>query len=75
MKKQSEPPPGWDEARVRRVLEHHAAQSDVAAVAEDEAACAATTHTAMETPIDLVPPVRQLIAKHKSSAWPKKDDE
>ena len=29
-------PPGWDEARVRRVLEHYAAHSDEEAVAEDE---------------------------------------
>jgi hypothetical protein len=31
-------PPGWDEARVRRVLEHCEAQSYAEAVAEDEAA-------------------------------------
>jgi hypothetical protein len=31
-------PAGWDEARVRRVLEHYESQSDEEAVAEDEAA-------------------------------------
>ncbi len=31
-------PPGWDEERVRRVLEHYEAQSEEEAVAEDEAA-------------------------------------
>jgi len=61
-------PPGWDSARVRRVLEHYEAQSDEEAVAEDEAAFEATTHTAMEVPVDLVPAVRELIAKHKRSA-------
>ena len=69
MKKQNEFPPGWDEARVRRVLEHYESQSDVAGVAEDEAAFeAATTHATMEVPIELVPAIRQLIAKHKTSA-------
>jgi hypothetical protein len=56
-------PPGWDEARVRRVLEHYEAQSDAEAVAEDEAAYEATTHTMMEVPVELVPVVRELIAK------------
>ena len=60
---QSKFPPGWDEARVRRVLEHYEAQSDAEAVAEDEAAYEATTHTMMEIPVELVPVVRELIAK------------
>jgi hypothetical protein len=29
-------PPGWDEKRVRRVLEHYENQSEEEAVAEDE---------------------------------------
>ena len=60
---QSKFPVGWDEARVRRVLEHYEAQSDAEAVAEDEAAYEATTHTMMEVPVELVPIVRELIAK------------
>ena len=68
MKKQSKFPPGWNEARIRRVLKHYETQSDEAAVAEDEASFGATTHTAMEVPIDLVPAVRELIAKHRRSA-------
>jgi len=68
VRKQSQFPPGWDEARVRRVLEHYEAQSDEEAVAEDEASFEATTHTAMEVPVDLVPAVRELIAKHKRRA-------
>ncbi len=58
-------PPGWDEDRVRRVLDHYEVQSDEEAVAEDEAAYESTTHTAMEVPIDLVPTVRELIAKKR----------
>jgi len=61
-------PPGWDENRVRRVLEHYETQTDEEAVAEDEAAFEQTTHTAMEVPVELVPAVRDLIAKHRRSA-------
>jgi len=56
-------PAGWNEQRVRELLEHYEAQSDEEAVAEDEAAFESITHTAMEVPVDLVPKVRELIAK------------
>ena len=32
-------PPGWDEARVRDLIEHYESQTEDEAVAEDEAAC------------------------------------
>ncbi len=64
--KQASFPPGWDEARVRRVLEHYQQQSDDEAVAEDEAAYESTTHTAMEVAVDLVPAVRELLAKRRA---------
>lgn len=60
-------PPGWDEERVGRVLDHYEAQTDEEAVAEDEAAFEATTHTAMDIPIELVPAVRDLIAKRRKA--------
>ena len=59
-------PEGWNEERVRRVLEHYDAQSDEEAVAEDEAAYESTTHTAMEIPVELVPEVRELLAKKRA---------
>ncbi len=59
-------PPGWDEDRVRRVLEHYETQSDEEALAEDEAAYEETTHTAMEVPVELVPAVQELIAKRRA---------
>jgi len=59
-------PKGWDEGRVRRLLEQYEAQSDEAAVAEDEAAYDSTTHTVMEVPVDLVPEIRELIAKRQA---------
>lgn len=64
--RQAKYPTGWDEERVRRVLEHYEAQSDEEAVAEDEAAYEATTYTAMEVPVELVPVVRELIAKRRA---------
>jgi hypothetical protein len=60
-------PPGWDEARVKRVLAQYEAQTPDEAVAEDEAAYESTTHTAMEVPVELVPQVRELIAKRRAS--------
>jgi hypothetical protein len=58
-------PPGWDEARVRRVLDHYENQTDDEAVAEDEAAFEKEGETVMTVPHELVPAVRELIAKHK----------
>jgi hypothetical protein len=46
-------PPGWNEERVRRVLEHYESQSEEEAVAEDEAAMAAPTAADVRT--ELVP--------------------
>lgn len=59
-------PQGWDEARVRRVLDHYESQSDDAASAEDQEAFESTTHTSMEVPVELVPEVRKLIAKRRA---------
>ena len=64
--KQTKYPAGWDEARVKQVLAHYEQQSDDEAVAEDEAAYESTTHTAMEVPVDLVPAVRELLAKRRA---------
>ena len=60
-------PPGWDEDRVRRVLEHYDKQSDEEALAEDEAAFEETTHAMVEVPVELLPEVRELIAKRRSA--------
>ena len=67
MKKQSHFPKGWDEVRVQRLLDHYEEQSDEEAVAEDEAAFKTTTHTAMRVPVELVPMVRKLLARHGPS--------
>ena len=67
MKKQNRFPPGWNDARVRRVLAHYEAQSDAEAVAEDEAAYRSTRTTVMKIPVKLVPAVRALLAKRRAS--------
>jgi hypothetical protein len=60
-------PKNWDDARVKGVLKHYESQSDEEATAEDEAAYNTTTSTSMDVPVDLVPKVRELIAKRKAS--------
>jgi hypothetical protein len=68
MMPQNKFPPGWDAERVQRVLEHYEAQSDDEAVAEDEAAFEDSTQTVMEVPSELVPAIREMLAKHRRSA-------
>jgi hypothetical protein len=62
---QSKFPHGWDEDKVRRVLAHYEQQTPEEAVAEDESAFEQADDTVMKVPHDLVPAVRQLIAKHQ----------
>jgi hypothetical protein len=59
-------PPGWDEERVRRVLSHYEEQTEEEAVAEDEAALEDPDQTFIKVPNELIPAVRELIAKHGS---------
>lgn len=63
--KQSNFPPGWDEERVHRVLIHYEEQTEDEAVAEDQAAFEDQTQSIMEIPVELVPLVRELIARHE----------
>jgi hypothetical protein len=57
-------PPGWDEARVRRVIEYYDNQTEDEALIEDEAVFSGGDYTLMEIPAELVPTIRELIAKH-----------
>jgi hypothetical protein len=61
--KQSRFPEGWDEDRVKRILEHYENQTEDEAVAEDEAAWEDVSQTFVEVPNELVPVVRELLAK------------
>jgi hypothetical protein len=60
-------PAGWDEERVRRVLAHYENQTAEEAVAEDEAAYEAEGQTVMIVPSDLVPAIRQLLARRRGA--------
>lgn len=59
-------PNGWDESRVREVLAHYEAQDEDQAVEEDEAAERNPSLTLMEIPNELVPEVRDLLARKAS---------
>ena len=61
--KQSKFPKGWDEDRVKLVLDHYENQTEDEAVAEDETAWEDTSQTFIEVPNELVPVVRELLAK------------
>ncbi len=58
-------PKGWDEARVRRVLEHYETQSEEEAVAEDEAAFEDEAKATIVVPRELVPEIDELIARYE----------
>ncbi len=58
-------PLGWDDEKVLRVLAHYEEQSEESALLEDEAGVE-SSDTVMDIPHDLVPKVRELIAKHQS---------
>jgi hypothetical protein len=68
MTKQSRFPSGWDKARVKRVIDHYESQSEAEAVAEDESALELQDQTIMRIPNDLVPIVRELIAKRRKAS-------
>jgi len=63
--KQTRFPPGWDEERVRGVLEHYEQQTESEAVAEDESSYEDGSHTIIEVPNELVPAIREIIARHQ----------
>ena len=58
-------PTGWSEEKVRRVLAHYEKQTEEDALLEDEAGIE-PSETVMNVPHELVPKVRELIAKRRS---------
>jgi hypothetical protein len=63
--KLNEFPAGWDEQRVREVVNYYEAQTDEEAAAEHDAASSNPSGTVMEVPTELVPVFRELIARHQ----------
>ncbi|MEW6211948.1 MAG: hypothetical protein AB1631_26570 [Acidobacteriota bacterium] len=58
-------PKGWSEERIRRVIAFYEQQSEDEAVAEDEAALQG--ETVIEVPKELLPAIREMIARHQAS--------
>ena len=60
-------PAGWDEGRVRRVIDHYETQSDDEAIAEDEAPLEDDSQVTMIVPRDLVPEIEALIERRRKT--------
>jgi hypothetical protein len=56
-------PKGWDEKKIKDLIDHYENQGEDEAAAEDEAAYNSTRTTMMAVPVELVPQVQKLIAK------------
>ena len=68
MKRRNRFPKGWNEARVRDVLEHYEGQTEAEAVAEDEAAFQRRDQAVMVVPKGLVPAITKLITREETVA-------
>ncbi|MCI0437563.1 MAG: hypothetical protein L0177_00335 [Chloroflexi bacterium] len=62
--RQSKFPPGWDQERVNRLIEYYENQTDEEAIAEHEAAFEGDGKVVIVVPVELLPAIRELIAKH-----------
>lgn len=62
MKQKTKFPRGWNEARVRRIIDYYENQSDEEAAAEDDAAFGGKGRTIMSVPTRLVPVLVRVIA-------------
>lgn len=59
-------PAGWDEERVKRLLEHYENMTEEEQVAEDEVALSESPgQTVIAVPTDLLPAIRQLLADYE----------
>jgi hypothetical protein len=67
-------PQGWDEECIKRVLHHYENQTDEEALAEDESAWEDKANSFIEVPNELIPAVRNLIARkvvlYSGSSYP-----
>ena len=63
--KRSKFPQNWDEKRVQQVIDHYEKQTEDEATDEDETAFGdAASQTVIQIPQELLPIVRELLAKH-----------
>jgi hypothetical protein len=66
MSKPQKFPEGWDDGRVRRVLEYYESQSDEEAAAEYDEPHQSHKSTWVEVPVELVAEVRELLARKRT---------
>jgi len=67
VKKKQMYPRGWNEAKVRELIEHYDNQTEEEEAAEIEAALKDKNITMMAVPTKLVPKVRALLARKRSA--------
>ena len=60
-------PPGWDQSRIRQVIEHYDSQHEDERAAEIEAAWEVEGMTLMSVPTDLVPEIRAILARKQTA--------
>ena len=60
-------PKGWNDERVQKVISLYEEQTEEDAVAEDEAAFGDPNRAVVEVPKELLPAIREMIAKHQST--------
>ncbi|GAB4536593.1 MAG: hypothetical protein Tsb0014_24540 [Pleurocapsa sp.] len=60
-------PAGWDEEKIKRVIDYYENQTEEEAVAEDEAMEDNLEQTTMQIPQHLVSAVRELIARDRTT--------
>jgi hypothetical protein len=58
-------PTGWNERKIRKVLEHYESQTEDEAIAEDEAAFELKDQAVMVVPKKLVPKITRLIEQQR----------
>ncbi len=60
-------PPGWNEKRVKELIEHYENQTEDEEFADIEAARKSEDITMMAIPTDLVPEIRAFLARRRSA--------
>ncbi len=63
--KKNQFPPGWSEKKVQQLLAYYEKQTEEEAVAEDEAVFADNQETVIQIPWELLPRVREMLAKYQ----------
>ena len=61
-------PPGWNERKVRAVIQHYEQLTDEELAREIETAPEMTGETLVSVPTELLPAVRKLIVNHRRNA-------